>query len=131
LLQRGGKRPQEERRGCPSAQRDKLWLLLRSSTALLRRVFRRELLRQYSDFCREGNFPESKLSGFCSGGIRNTPTTTCIPLSFRAFSYSHGQGCKLELIKIPLKILLYTKISKMKAYLIDKMHLEKLFQKPP
>jgi hypothetical protein len=45
-------------------------LLLRSSTALWRRVFRRELLRRYSDFRREGNFPESKLSGFCSGGIR-------------------------------------------------------------
>jgi hypothetical protein len=25
-----------------------------------------------------------------------------------AFSYSHGQGCQLELINIPLKILLFT-----------------------
>jgi hypothetical protein len=47
-------------------------LLLQSSIALWRREFWRELLRQYSDFRREGNFPESKLSSFCSGGIRNT-----------------------------------------------------------
>jgi hypothetical protein len=39
-------------------------LLLRSSTALWRRVFRRELLRQYSNFRREGYFPERKLTGF-------------------------------------------------------------------
>jgi hypothetical protein len=39
-------------------------LLLRSSIALWRRVFRGELLRRYSDFRREENFPESKLSRF-------------------------------------------------------------------
>jgi hypothetical protein len=37
---------------------------------------RRELLRRYSDFRREGNFPESKLSGVCSGSIRNTHSTS-------------------------------------------------------
>jgi hypothetical protein len=68
------------------------------------RVFRGEMLRQYTDFRREGNFPESKLSGFCSGDTQNMQSTKCIPISFRAFSYSHGQGCQLELIKIPLKI---------------------------
>jgi hypothetical protein len=30
------------------------------------------LLRRYSELRREGNFPGSKLSGFCSGGIRNS-----------------------------------------------------------
>jgi hypothetical protein len=43
-------------------------LFLRSSTALWRRVFQKELLLRYSDFLREGNFPESKLSGVCSNG---------------------------------------------------------------
>jgi hypothetical protein len=35
-------------------------------------MFRRELLQRYSELRREGNFPGSKLSGFCSGGIRNS-----------------------------------------------------------
>jgi hypothetical protein len=39
-------------------------------------VFRRELLRLYLEFCREGTFPESKLSGFCSCGIQNTQSTS-------------------------------------------------------
>jgi hypothetical protein len=39
-------------------------LLLRNSTALWSRVVQEELLRWHSDFRREGNFPESKLSGF-------------------------------------------------------------------
>jgi hypothetical protein len=56
------------------------------------------LLRRYSEPRREGNFPGSKLSGFCSGGIRNTQSTTCIPLSFRAFSCSQGQGCNTAYI---------------------------------
>jgi hypothetical protein len=43
------------------------------------------LLRRYVELCREGNFPGSKLLGFCSGGIRNTQSTTCIPLSFAHF----------------------------------------------
>jgi hypothetical protein len=60
LLQCGGKRPQEERRGCSPGQHNKLRLLLRSYTALWGRVFQGELLQWYSDFCREGNFPESK-----------------------------------------------------------------------
>jgi hypothetical protein len=34
-------------------------------------VQKREVLRGYSDFRREGNFPESKLSDVCSSGIRN------------------------------------------------------------
>jgi hypothetical protein len=51
------------------------------------------LLRRYSELRREGNFQGSKLSGFCSGSIRNTQSTTCIPLWFCAFSCSHGQGC--------------------------------------
>jgi hypothetical protein len=51
-------------------------LLRRSSTALWRGVFRRELLRLYSDFRRDRNFPESKLSSVCSGGIRNKQNTS-------------------------------------------------------
>jgi hypothetical protein len=51
-------------------------LLLRKSNARWRRVFWRELLQRYSEFRREGNFPESKLSGFCSGGIQNTQSTS-------------------------------------------------------
>jgi hypothetical protein len=109
FFQRGGKRPQEEKRGCSGGQRNKMRLLLRSSTALWRMVLQRELLRRYSDFRREGNFPESKLSGFCSGGIRNTQSTMCFPLAFCAFSYSHCQGCQLKFIKIPFKILLFSR----------------------
>jgi hypothetical protein len=59
LLQRGGKRPQEERRGCSGGEHNKMMLLLRSSNARWRRMFRRE-----------GNFLESKLSGYCFSGIR-------------------------------------------------------------
>jgi hypothetical protein len=66
LLQLGGKRQKEERRGYCGGLRNKMRLRLRNSDARWRRMFRRELLR------REGNFPECKLSGFCSGGIRNT-----------------------------------------------------------
>jgi hypothetical protein len=46
------------------------------SNACWRRVFWRELLRWYSEFRREGNFPERKLSGFRSGGIRNMQSTS-------------------------------------------------------
>jgi hypothetical protein len=46
-----------------------MMLLLESSTALWRKVFQRELLQRYSDFCGEWNFSESKLSGVCSGGV--------------------------------------------------------------
>jgi hypothetical protein len=85
LLQRGGKRLQEERRGCSGGQRNKMRLLLWSSTALWRRVFLRELLRQYLDFCSEGNFPESKLSGFCSAvfEIHRAPQETGFYLLWR------------------------------------------------
>jgi hypothetical protein len=58
-------------------------------------------------FLQRGEFPK-ELTGFCSGGIQNTQSTTCISLSFCAFSYSLGQGCQRELIKITLKILLFT-----------------------
>jgi hypothetical protein len=64
------------------------------------------LLRWYSELRREENFPGSKLSGFCSGGIRNTQSTTCIPLWFRAFSCSHGQGCNTAYILKIRQILL-------------------------
>jgi hypothetical protein len=64
LLQRSGKRPQEERRGCSGGKRNKMRLLLLNYNAHWRRVFRRELLLLYLEFCREENFPESKLSGF-------------------------------------------------------------------
>jgi hypothetical protein len=88
-------------------------LLLRNSNAHWRRMFRRELLRRYSELRREllqryselrreGNFPGSKLSGFCSGGIRNTQSTTCI----RAFCCSHGQGCNTASILKIRQILL-------------------------
>jgi hypothetical protein len=53
------------------------------------------LLWRYSELRREGSFPGSKLSGFCSGGIQNTQSTTCIPLSLRAFSCSQGQVATL------------------------------------
>jgi hypothetical protein len=79
-------------------------LLLRNSIAHWRRMFRRELLRRYSEIRREGNFPGSKLSGFCSGGIRNTHSTTCIPQWFPAFSCSHGHGCNTAYIGTLLKI---------------------------
>jgi hypothetical protein len=80
-----------------------LWrrLLLRNSNARLRRKFHRELLQRYSELRREGNFPGSKLSGFCSSGIRNMQSTTCIPLS-RIFLYSWSglQHCLFTLLKI-------------------------------
>jgi hypothetical protein len=62
LLQRGGKRQQEERRGCSGRQCNKMRLLLRNSNARWRRVFQRELLRRYSEFHREGNFRERRIS---------------------------------------------------------------------
>jgi hypothetical protein len=38
-------------------------------------VFKRELLRQCSDLCREGNFLESNLYGICSGSIQQERTS--------------------------------------------------------
>jgi hypothetical protein len=54
-----------------------------------------ELLRWYSDFRREGNFAESKLSGFCSGGIRNTQSTSGNHFFAPAVFYSRRapRGC--------------------------------------
>jgi hypothetical protein len=54
LLQHGGKRPQEERRGCSDRQRYKMRLLLRNSNAHWRRVFRRELLRWIRNSAEKG-----------------------------------------------------------------------------
>jgi hypothetical protein len=51
-------------------------LLLRNSNARWRRMFRRELLGRFSELRREGNFQGSKLSGFCSGSIQNTQSTS-------------------------------------------------------
>jgi hypothetical protein len=79
-------------------------LLLQNSNARWRRMFCRELLCQYSELRREGNFQGSKLSGFCSGGIRNTQSTMCIPQWFPAFSCSHGQGCNTAYMYTLLKI---------------------------
>jgi hypothetical protein len=97
-------------------------LLLWNSNACWRRMFRRELLRRYSELRREGNFPGSKLSGFCSGGNRNSaekgisrgancqvfaPAVFEIRRAPRVFLYrfahfscSHGQGCNTAYIKI-------------------------------
>jgi hypothetical protein len=55
-------------------------------------------------FPQRGELHGEQTVWFCSGGIRNTQSTTCIPLSFRAFCNSHGQGCQPQLLKIPLKI---------------------------
>jgi hypothetical protein len=90
LLQRGGKRPQEERRGCFDGQHNKMRLLLRSSTALWRRVFQGKIVWRYLDFRREGNFSESKLSGLCSGSIRNMQST----LGNRFFALAVFYSCR-------------------------------------
>jgi hypothetical protein len=71
---------------------------------------------------------------FCSGGILFTQSTkwvliSCCLVMSSAFSYNHGQGCQLKLIKITLKIILFTQISKIKAYLVDKMHLKRYSRK--
>jgi hypothetical protein len=65
LLQHGGTRPQEERRGC-----------FAEFYCSLEEGFLGQLLQRYSDFRREGNFQESKLSGFWSGGIQNMQSTS-------------------------------------------------------
>jgi hypothetical protein len=72
-------------------------LFLNSGTAefycSLEEGVRGELLRRYSDFHREGNFPESKLSGFCSGGIRNTQSTSKNVFFAPAVFYSSRAPC--------------------------------------
>jgi hypothetical protein len=71
-----------------------MMLLLGSYTALWRRVFRRELLWRYGDFRRERNFPESKLSGVCSGGIRKYAEHLRKLFFFAlAVFYSHRAPC--------------------------------------
>jgi hypothetical protein len=62
-------------------------ILLRNSNAGWRRVFWRELLRRHSEFRREGNFAERKLSGFCSGGFRNTQSTSGNRFLLRRYSF--------------------------------------------
>jgi hypothetical protein len=58
-------------RGGSGGHRDKMKLLLWSSTALWRSFAPERIAPEVSsDFRREGNFPESKLCGFCSGGIQ-------------------------------------------------------------
>jgi hypothetical protein len=43
-------------------------------------------------------FPWEQTVRFCSSGIQNMQSTTCIPISFCAFSCSHGQGCNTAYI---------------------------------
>jgi hypothetical protein len=85
FLQHGGKRPQVERRGCSSG----ILLLFGGG------VFRGDLLRQYSEFRREGNFPESKGPGFARAvfEIRRAPQDTGFFAPAVFYSRTGPGGC--------------------------------------
>jgi hypothetical protein len=96
-----------DRRGCSGEQRNKMRPLMRNSNARWRRVFWRELLWRYSEFHREGNFSESKLSGFSPAVFKICRAPHETGFFYPAVFYSCRAPCGCYVWRIFLSVLLH------------------------